>query len=144
MQLTLPKPVETALSRLEKAGYSAYVVGGCVRDHVLGFTPHDYDICSAATPEELQKVENLVNEKIEQGLPVTCKNETIEEARAEGAFAQFDAKYSQLVSVYFIGDYSKEVCAGPHVENTKTLGHFKIVKESSSSAGVRRIRAILE
>ena len=56
MRLALPKPVETALSRLEKAGYSAYVVGGCVRDHVLGFTPHDYDICSAATPEEMQKV----------------------------------------------------------------------------------------
>lgn len=56
MRLTLPKPVETALSRLEAAGYSAYAVGGCVRDHVLGFTPHDYDICSAATPEEMQRV----------------------------------------------------------------------------------------
>ena len=104
----------------------------------------DFNHDGPLSPEEIKRIEDLVNEKIEQGLPVTCKNETIEEARAEGAFAQFDAKYSQLVSVYSIGDYSKEVCAGPHVENTKTLGHFKIVKESSSSAGVRRIRAILE
>ena len=56
MRLTLPKPVETALSRLETAGFSAFAVGGCVRDHVLGFTPHDYDICTAATPEEMQRV----------------------------------------------------------------------------------------
>lgn len=65
--LTLPKPVETALSRLESAGFSAYAVGGCVRDHVLGFTPHDYDICTAATPEEMQQV--FQNERtIETGL----------------------------------------------------------------------------
>ena len=55
MRLTLPKPVDAALSRLEAAGFPAFVVGGCVRDHVLGFTPHDYDICTAATPEEMQR-----------------------------------------------------------------------------------------
>ena len=67
MRLTLPKPVDAALSRLEAAGFPAFAVGGCVRDHVLGFTPHDYDICTAATPEEMQRV--FQNERtIETGL----------------------------------------------------------------------------
>ena len=69
---------------------------------------------------------------------------TTEEARKQGATGVFDAKYGEIVNVYSIGDFSKEMCAGPHVENTKELGHFKIKKEESSSSGVRRIKAILE
>ena len=69
---------------------------------------------------------------------------TLEEAKEKGAAAQFDAKYGELVKVYSIGDFSVEVCGGPHVEHTSELGHFRIVKEQSSSAGVRRIKAVLE
>ena len=69
---------------------------------------------------------------------------TLEEAKALGAAAQFDAKYGEKVKVYSIGDFSKEVCGGPHVEHTGDMGHFVIKKEQSSSAGVRRIKAVLE
>ncbi|MFA6682109.1 MAG: alanine--tRNA ligase, partial [Sphaerochaeta sp.] len=66
------------------------------------------------------------------------------EAKEAGAIAFFEGKYGEQVKVYSIGDFSKEVCGGPHVENTSTMGHFKIKKEQSSSAGVRRIKAVLE
>ena len=69
---------------------------------------------------------------------------SVDEAREQGAAAQFDTKYGELVKVYSIGDFSKEVCGGPHVGHTGTMGHFRIVKEQSSSAGVRRIKAVLE
>ena len=96
------------------------------------------------TPEELKKIEDIVNTQIQRDLPVTCDVMSLEEAHQKGAFAQFDAKYGEQVKVYSIGDYSKEVCGGPHVEHTGTMGHFRIVKEQSSSAGVRRIKAVLE
>jgi alanyl-tRNA synthetase len=69
---------------------------------------------------------------------------TIEDAKKKGAQAQFEGKYGEKISVYSVGDYSVEVCAGPHVENTKELGHFKIKKEESVAAGVRRIKAVLK
>jgi alanyl-tRNA synthetase len=69
---------------------------------------------------------------------------TLEEAKEEGALAFFDSKYGEQVKVYSVGDFSKEVCGGPHVQHTSQLGRFKIKKEQSSSAGVRRIRAVLE
>jgi alanyl-tRNA synthetase len=69
---------------------------------------------------------------------------TVEDAAESGAFAFFDEKYDEKVKVYSIGGFSKEVCGGPHVENSSTLGRFRITKEQSSSAGVRRIRAVLE
>ena len=96
------------------------------------------------TPEELQKVEALVNGAIARALPVTMETMTLEEARKADATALFAGKYGESVKVYTAGDFSKEVCGGPHVRNTSELGRFRIVKEEASSAGVRRIRAILE
>ena len=95
------------------------------------------------TAEQKAEVEKLVNEWIEKGIDVTKKMTTVEEAKAEGAMALFGAKYGDQVSLYTIGDVSKEICCGPHVQNTKELGSFKIVKEQSSSAGVRRIKAVI-
>jgi len=93
--------------------------------------------------EELKKVEAIVNEEIEKNQEVVCETMTLEEAKAQGAIAFFDSKYGEQVKVYSIGSFSKEVCGGPHVSNTSEMGHFKIQKEQSSSAGVRRIKAIL-
>jgi len=104
----------------------------------------DFQHPEKMTPEEKQKVEELVNEVIQKDLPVTVETMSIEEARAAGATALFAAKYGEQVKVYTIGDFSKEVCGGPHVERTGQLGRFRIKKEGSSSAGVRRIRAVLE
>ena len=95
------------------------------------------------TDAQIAEVEKLVNEWIRQGIPVTKKMTTVEEAKAEGAMALFGAKYGDQVSLYTIGDVSKEICCGPHVENTSELGSFKIQKEQSSSAGVRRIKAVV-
>ena len=95
------------------------------------------------TEAQIAEVEKLVNEWIEQGIDVTKKLTTVEEAKAEGAVALFGAKYGEQVSLYSIGEVSKEICCGPHVENTKELGSFKIQKEQSSSAGVRRIKAVI-
>ena len=95
------------------------------------------------TDEQKAAVEKLVNEWIEQGIEVTKKMTTVEEAKAEGAMALFGAKYGDQVSLYSIGDISKEICCGPHVANTKELGSFKIKKEEASSAGVRRIKAVI-
>jgi len=96
------------------------------------------------TPGQLAEVERIVNEQIDRNLPVTMETMTIEEARAGGAIALFSAKYGEQVKVYSAGDFSKEVCGGPHAKSTGELGHFRIRKEESSSAGVRRIRAVLE
>ncbi|MGH0051890.1 MAG: alanine--tRNA ligase, partial [Sphaerochaetaceae bacterium] len=104
----------------------------------------DFTHPAAMTKEEIKQVEDMVNEQIARNLPVTCETMTVEEARAQGAIAFFDSKYGEQVKVYSIGDFSKEVCGGPHVENTGNMGHFKILKEQSSSAGVRRIKAVLE
>jgi alanyl-tRNA synthetase len=104
----------------------------------------DFQHPAKMTPEEKQKVEDIVNEVIAKDLPVVMDTMSIEEARAAGAMALFSAKYGEQVKVYSIGDFSKEVCGGPHVERTGEMGHFRIKKEGSSSAGVRRIRAVLE
>ena len=102
------------------------------------------------TPEQIKAVEDLVNEQIKADLPVYRDMMTLEEARAAGATALFSSKYTdEKLSVYTMGRtrddfFSKEVCTGPHVEHTGVLGHFKIKKEESSSAGVRRIKAVLE
>ncbi len=104
----------------------------------------DFTHPEAMTKEQIKEVEDLVNEQIKRDLPVTVKTMTLDEARNEGAIAFFDSKYGELVTVYTIGDFSKEVCGGPHVTHTGDMGHFKILKEQSSSAGVRRIKAVLE
>ncbi len=96
------------------------------------------------TKEEIARVEALVNEQISRKLPVTMEIMDLDAAKDVGATALFGEKYEEKVKVYTIGDFSKEVCGGPHVANTGELGVFKIQKEQSSSAGVRRIRAVLE
>jgi alanyl-tRNA synthetase len=96
------------------------------------------------TKEELARVETMVNEQIARDLPVTMEIMKLEDARAAGARALFGEKYEENVKVYTMGDFSKEVCGGPHVEHTGLLGKFRIQKEQSSSSGVRRIYAVLE
>ncbi|MDX9866620.1 MAG: alanine--tRNA ligase [Kiritimatiellia bacterium] len=103
----------------------------------------DFSHPEKMTPEQLRQVEEIVNEQIKRNLPVTVTTMTIEEAKAKGATALFAAKYGEQVKVYTVGDFSMEVCGGPHAENTGDLGGFKIQKEESSSAGVRRIKAVI-
>lgn len=104
----------------------------------------DFSHSEKMTSEQIKKVENLVNEKIKEDLPVKMEEMGLEEAIKAGALAFFREKYKGLVRVFSIEDYSKEICAGPHLEHTGELGAFKITKEQSSSAGVRRIKAILK
>jgi len=94
--------------------------------------------------EEIKKVEDLVNQKIKEDLEVKREEMRYEEAIKSGALAFFKEKYPEIVSIYSINNFSKEICAGPHVKRTSELGHFKIVKEESLGAGIRRIRAILD
>lgn len=103
----------------------------------------DFNCDHKLTDEEKKKVENLVNEWIQEGLPVTKQEMNKEEAIKSGAECMFIEKYPDIVTVYTIGEISKELCGGPHVSNTKELGKFKINKEESSSSGVRRIKAVL-
>ena len=95
------------------------------------------------TKEEIQKVEDLVNEQIKRDLPVTCEEMSYEDAKKSGAIGLFTDKYGDKVKVYTIGDFSKEICGGPHVTHTGDIGRFKIKKEESSSSGIRRIKAVL-
>ncbi len=104
----------------------------------------DFNFERKLTEKEIEDVEKLVNEQIKKSLPVTRKEMTIEEAKKLGAQAVFEHKYGERVSVHSIGDFSKEICGGPHVDNTKELGKFKIIKEESIAAGVRRIKAVLK
>ena len=104
----------------------------------------DFSHPEKMTPEEIKAVEDMVNEQIAKKQPVSMKTMTVEEAKELGARALFSSKYGEQVKVYFIGDYSVEVCGGPHIENTSEMGTFKIQKEQSSSRGVRRIRAVLQ
>ncbi|MDR1870110.1 MAG: alanine--tRNA ligase, partial [Treponema sp.] len=109
----------------------------------------DFSHDAPMSEEQIKKVEEIVNEQIKRDLPVFMETMGLEEAKKEGAIALFGEKYEAQVKVYTAGAsktdfFSKEVCGGPHVERTGTLGKFKIQKEQSSSAGVRRIRAVLE
>ncbi len=104
----------------------------------------DFNFDRKLTSEELNRVEELVNEWIKNDYTVTCEEMHKTDAIKSGAEAMFIERYPEMVTVYTIGDVSKEICTGPHVEHTSVLNHFKIVKEEASSAGVRRIKAILE
>lgn len=104
----------------------------------------DFNLDHKMTDEEKAELTRIVNEKIKEGIPVTMEEIPYEEAKAKGAHGTFEDKYGSIVKVYSIGDFSKEICGGPHVSNTNELGTFKIIKEESSSAGVRRIKAVLE
>ncbi len=115
--------------------------GSNITDERMRF---DFNFDRPMTPEEVKAVEDLVNEKIREDIPVVYREMSLEEARKEKFVGVFDSKYGDVVKTYSIGEFSKEMCGGPHVEHTGVLGHFKITKEQSSSAGVRRIKAILE
>ena len=103
----------------------------------------DFSFDRKLTPEELKAVEDWVNEAIKSNAPVTMEEMTVEEAKAQGAVGVFTNKYGDRVKVYTMGKYSKEICGGPHANTLGELGEFKIKKEEASSAGVRRIKAVL-
>ncbi len=104
----------------------------------------DFNFPRKVTDEELLTIEALVNGAIARDLPVVCEEMSVEEAVDSGAIGVFADRYGERVKVYAIGDFSKEICGGPHAKRTGDLGTFRIEKESSSSAGIRRIRAVLE
>lgn len=103
----------------------------------------DFAFSRKVEQEELDEVQRLVNEAIKAELDVTCEEMSVEQAKEQGAIGLFESKYGSVVKVYSAGDFSKEICGGPHASNTRELGSFKIQKEQSSSAGVRRIKAVL-
>lgn len=104
----------------------------------------DFSYGQKMTPEQIKQVEDIINEKIQEKLNVKMEEMSLEDAKKSGAIGLFAEKYGDKVKVYSIGDFSKEICGGPHVGNIGTLGHFKIIKEEAVSAGVRRIKAVLE
>ncbi len=104
----------------------------------------DFSHPQKVTSEEIKKVEDIVNNEISKKTPVQMEEMTVDEAKTAGATGVFEHKYGDKVKVYTIGNFSKEICGGPHVDNTGELGHFKIIKEEASSAGIRRIKAVLE
>ncbi|KKW28948.1 MAG: alanyl-tRNA synthetase [Candidatus Uhrbacteria bacterium GW2011_GWD2_52_7] len=107
----------------------------------------DFSHGEKMTPEQIKQVEDIVNEQIAKDLPVHHELLTVDEAKARGAIGLFEDKYAQIdggkIKVYFVGDFSKEICGGPHVEHTGQLGGINIQKEEASSAGIRRIKAVL-
>ncbi|MDP1696161.1 MAG: alanine--tRNA ligase [archaeon] len=128
------------------------IFGSEVKQKGSNITPErlrfDFNFPRKLTPEEIKKVESLVNEKIKASLSIVRSEILLQDAIKSGAQAEFGTKYPELVSVYTIGEgknqFSKEICTGPHTNNTSELGKFKIIKEESVAAGVRRIKAILE
>ena len=122
-------------------GKDTHQRGSNITDERMRF---DFNCDHKLTDEEKQKAEDLVNEWIKEEIPVTVEEMSKEDAVKSGAECMFIEKYPDVVTVYTIGNVSKELCGGPHVKNTSELGHFKIKKEEASSAGVRRIKAILE
>ena len=104
----------------------------------------DFNFDRPMTPDEIKAVEDWVNNAIKADVPIICEEMSLDEARARGAMGIFDNKYGEVVKVYTMGEFSCEICGGPHAARTGELGHFKIVKEQSSSAGIRRIKAVLE
>ena len=124
------------------------VLGDEVKQKGSNITPErlrfDFSFDRPMTAEEIAETQRLVNDAIQRDLPITCEEMPVEEARKTGAIGLFGDKYGEVVKVYTMGDFSKEICGGPHAEHTGQLGHFVIQKEQSSSSGVRRIKAILE
>jgi len=131
------------------------VLGESVEQKGNNITPErlrlDFSYSQKMTPEQIKKVEGIVNEKIRENMPVIMEEMTLAEAKKSGAIGLFAEKYGERVKVYSIGPstssgqvFSREICGGPHAQNTSELGHFKIVKEEAVSQGVRRIKAVLE
>lgn len=125
-----------------------HVLGNYVSQKGSNITPErlrfDFNFERKMTADELKAVEDFVNEAISKEIPVIREEMKLEDAKKTGAIGLFTDKYGDNVSVYTIGNISKELCSGPHVSNTKELGHFKILKEESSSSGIRRIKAVVE
>ena len=115
--------------------------GSNINDERMRF---DFNFDRPMTEAEVKAVEKLVNEKIQEDIPVVYREMSLDEARKENFVGVFDSTYGDVVKTYSIGNFSKEMCGGPHVARTGELGKFRIVKEQSSSAGVRRIKAVLE
>lgn len=124
----------------EVLGDDVFQKGSDINDERLRF---DFTFGRKLTEEELAKVEEIVNARISEGLEIICKEMKTEEALSSGYLGSFMSKYPDNVTVYSMGEWSKEICAGPHVSNTKELGKLKIIKEEASSQGVRRIKANL-
>ena len=103
----------------------------------------DFNFPRKITADELTQVESIVNAQIQNNLPVSWQEMSLDEAKHSGAIGLFGDRYGERVKVYQMGDFSKEICGGPHVESTGELGHFKITKEEAVASGVRRIRATL-
>ncbi len=103
----------------------------------------DFNFSRKLTPEEVAEVERLINEQISLNVPVVMKEMTLEEAKQDGFTGLFESKYGERVKTYSIGEFSKEICGGPHAESTGLLGTFKIAKQENVSAGVKRIKAVL-
>ena len=124
------------------------ILGSHVQQMGSDITPQrlrfDFSHSQKMTEEEIKKVEDLVNQKIKEDLEVKREEMDYQEAIKAGALAFFKEKYPEIVSVYSIDNFSKEICAGPHLRRTSELGIFKIIKEESCGAGIRRIRAILK
>ncbi|MEG2159389.1 MAG: alanine--tRNA ligase, partial [Clostridia bacterium] len=123
------------------------VVGEEVAQKGSNITPErlrfDFSFHRPLTDEEIKRTEDLVNEAISRKMPIECRETTVAEAKNEGAIGLFESKYGDVVKMYTMGDFSKEICGGPHASNTGELGRFVITKEQSSSAGIRRIKAEL-
>ena len=115
--------------------------GSNINDERMRF---DFNFPRALTADELQAVEDLVNAKIQENIPVEFREMTLDEARAQNFVGVFGSKYGEQVKTYSIGEFSKEICGGPHANATGELGKFKIVKEQSCGAGIRRIKAVLQ
>jgi len=147
------KKLHTATHLLNEA--LRRVLNKDIRQKGSNITPErlrfDFNFPRKLTEEEIKKIESLVNEKIQSGLEVKKEEIPLEDAISSGAQHEFGAKYPELVSVYTIEDpseekgwFSKELCTGPHVKNTKEIGRFKIIKEEAVAAGIRRIKAIIK
>jgi len=137
--------LHTATHLLHKA--LKQVLGGHVEQKGSNITVDrlrfDFSHPDKMTPEQIAEVEKIVNDQIQADLPVTCTVTTVEDAKSQGAIGLFGDKYGDEIKLYGIGDFSLEICGGPHVERTGDMGTFKIKKEQSSSRGVRRIKAVL-
>ena len=119
-----------------------------IRQRGSNITPErlrfDFNFPRKLTEKEIKKVEELINKKISQGLKITSEEIPLKKALEIGAQSEFGARYPEIVSVYCMGNFSKEICTGPHVKNTNEIGKFEIKKEESSASGIRRIKAVVE
>lgn len=122
-------------------GNNVFQKGSNITDQRLRF---DFNYPQKLFPEQIKEIEDLVNQKINEGLPVSVLEMNLEQAKLQGALGVFEGKYKEKVKVYSIGDFSKEICGGPHVDNSGEIGNFKIIKEESSSSGTRRIKAVIK